>query len=133
MERSICPLAGKVLGRYHQDYDGRIHNGRETVTRMGRELSLVLLGAGILTAGYFMAPSRDEELETKADELAAEEIGEDKEETHRRHRSHLPLLLFVHSRGYAGAGTGPTARASSPAVKQGGFGATGRAFGGARG
>ena len=103
------------------------------MTRMGRELSLVLVGAGILTAGYFIAPSRDEELENKADDLAAERVGESEEErTHRRH-SHIPLLLFVHSRGYAGAGTGPTARASSPSVRKGGFGATGRAFGGATG
>lgn len=103
------------------------------MTRMGRELSLVLVGAGILTAGYFIAPAREEELAAKEDELAADRVGESEEErTHRRH-GHLPLLLFVHSRGYAGAGTSATSRASSPNVKRGGFGATGRAFGGATG
>ena len=40
------------------------------MTRMSKEFCLVLLGTGILTAGYFTAPSPDEEMEKKAEEQA---------------------------------------------------------------
>lgn len=92
------------------------------VTRMSREFSLVLLGAGILTAGYFAAPSPDEEVEKKAEEQAARRTGH----THYR-GGHM--LLFVHSSGYAGAGTAP-GKAASPTVSRSGFGGSGRAMGG---
>ena len=83
-------------------------------------------GPGILTAGYFVAPSPDEELEKKADEQAAQRVGH-RDTAHRRHMG-IPLFLFVHSRGYAGwrparspaMPTSPTAAA---------FGGTGRAIG----
>ena len=38
------------------------------MTRMSREFSLVLLGAGLLTAGYFMWPEKD--FEKRAEEQA---------------------------------------------------------------
>lgn len=94
------------------------------MTRMSREFSLVLLGAGILTAGYFVAPSRDEELEKKADEQAARQVGH--RDTHHRSHMGIPLLLFVHSRGFAG----PSARSPAmPSTNRGGIGGTGRAMG----
>jgi len=88
------------------------------MTRMSREFSLVLLGAGILTAGYFAAPSRDEELEKKADEQAAQRVGHDKDTYHRHHGG--GMFLFLHTAGYAG---GNSARPhSSPSTTRGGFG-----------
>jgi hypothetical protein len=94
------------------------------MTRMSREFSLVLLGAGILTAGYFAAPSRDEELEKKADEQAAKQVGH-RDTTHRRHMG-IPLILFVHSPGYAGSSTRSPAM---PSTNRGGIGGTGRSMG----
>lgn len=94
------------------------------MTRMSREFSLVLLGAGILTAGYFAAPSRDEELEQKADEQAAKQVGH-RDTAHRRHMG-IPLLLFVHSRGFAGPSTRSPAM---PSTNRGGIGGTGRSMG----
>jgi hypothetical protein len=94
------------------------------MTRMSREFSLVLLGAGILTAGYFAAPSREEELEQKADEQAARQVGH-KDTTHYR-RTGIPLILFVHSPGYAGPSTRSPAM---PSTNRGGIGGTGRAMG----
>jgi hypothetical protein len=88
---------------------------------MSREFSLVLLGAGILTAGYFAAPSPDEEVEKKAEEQAARRTGH----THYR-GGHF---FFVHSMGYAGAGTAP-GKAAAPTVSRSGFGGVGRAMGG---
>ena len=86
------------------------------MTRMSREFSLVLLGAGILTAGYFAAPSREDELEKKADEQAAKRVGHTDRTYHRSHG----MFIFLHSPGYAG---GSSARpASSPSVTRGGFG-----------
>ncbi len=92
------------------------------MTRMGREFSLVLLGAGILTAGYFAAPSPDEELEKKAEEHAARRIGH----TSYHHRAGVPLVFFVHGPGYAGSSVRSPAM---PSVNRGGFGGIGRAVG----
>ena len=93
------------------------------MTRMSREFSLVLLGAGILTAGYFAAPSREEELEKKAEEQAAKQVGE-KETRYRR--TGVPLILFVHSSSYAGATNRSPAM---PNTNRGGLGGTGRSMG----
>ena len=95
------------------------------MTRMSREFSLVLLGAGILTAGYFAAPSPDEELQKKADEQAARRVGHDT--TRHHYRTGVPLILFLHSPGYAGgSSTRPNAM---PSVNKGGIGGMGRSHG----
>ncbi len=94
------------------------------MTRMSREFSLVLLGAGILTAGYFAAPSPEDELERKADEQAARRVGHTTT-THRR--SGGPLVLFVHGPGYAGSGY--SRAPAMPSVSRGGIGGIGRAMG----
>jgi hypothetical protein len=96
---------------------------------MSREFSLVLLGAGILTAGYFMAPSPEDELEKKAEEQAAERVYANNE-----HRSHvrggfLPLLLWVHSPAFTGGAAGGKSPAMS-SVSRGGFGGIGKAAAG---
>jgi hypothetical protein len=96
------------------------------MSRMSREFSLVLLGAGVLTAGYFAAPSPDEELEKKADEQAARQVHSSG--SHTTHRSHIGFmpLIWVHSPGYVGSAGGgrPTAMTS---VSRGGFGGIGHA------
>jgi hypothetical protein len=43
------------------------------MTRMSREFSLVLLGAGLLTAGYFLWPEQD--FEKRAEEQARQRVG----------------------------------------------------------
>ena len=93
------------------------------MTRMSREFSLVLLGAGILTAGYFAAPSPEDELEKKAEEQAARRVGH----TTTTYRRGVPLILFVHGPGYAGSAS-PRATAQ-PSVNRGGLGGMGRAMG----
>lgn len=85
------------------------------MARMSREFSLVLLGAGILTAGYFYF-REDDKLFAKEEEQTREQVAG------RRHY-HGPLI-FIHG-GYAGG------RASSPAmasnVSRGGIGRIGAA------
>ena len=93
------------------------------VTRMSREFSLVLLGAGILGAGYFAAPSPDEELEKKAEEQAAQRVHAQGSSGHRMH-GHIPLLLWVHSPRFAGGATGGRSPAMG-GVARGGFGGIG--------
>ena len=89
---------------------------------MSREFTLVLLGASVLTAGYFAAPSPDEELEKKADEQAARQVQSDT--TRTTHRVGYLPVVWVHSPGYVGsAGVGrPTAMTT---VSRGGFGGIG--------
>lgn len=93
------------------------------MTRMSKEFSLVLLGAGVLTAGYFMVPSAEEEMEVKAEEQAAHRTGHT---TH--HRMHgVPLLLWLHSPAYAGSPNGRPAAYSSTS-RAGGFGSIGKSM-----
>ena len=97
------------------------------MSRMSREFGLVLLGSGILSAGYFTAPSPEEEMEKKADEQAAQRTGHSSH--HRSHVGIVPLFLFVHSPAYAGNKMGRPS-AYSPTTRAGGFGGAGRAMSG---
>ncbi len=101
------------------------------MTRMSREFSLVLLGSGILTAGYFLAPSPEADLEQKANELAAERVGggtRDSNGTYRYHPGYM--LFFMHSSGYTGGAAGGRSAAVSGPVSRGGFGGVGRSAAG---
>jgi hypothetical protein len=83
------------------------------MTRMSREFSLVLLGAGLLTAGYFMWPEQD--FEKRAEEQARNRVGG---------RSHVGGILFI---GHFG-GSSSVSGARSPAmasVSKGGLGSIG--------
>jgi hypothetical protein len=93
------------------------------MTRMSKEFSLVLLGAGILTAGYFLAPTAEEEMEVKAEEQAAHRTGH----TNYRHYHGGGMFIWLHSPGYAGTTTGRPA-AYSATSRAGGFGSVGRSF-----
>ncbi|MBA4189570.1 MAG: hypothetical protein C0467_16415 [Planctomycetaceae bacterium] len=84
------------------------------MTRMSREFSLVLLGTGLLTAGYFAWPEPD--FEKRADEQAARRTGS------RTGGSHL---IFI---GHYGGGSGTVSGSRSAAfasVSKGGLGSIG--------
>ena len=72
------------------------------MTRMSREFSLVLLGAGLLTAGYFM-PGPEKDFEKKADEQAEKRVG-------GRPRTTGGTFIFIGHFGGGGA-TAPAAAA----------------------
>ena len=95
------------------------------MSRMGKEFGLVLLGSGILSAGYFTAPSPEEEMEKKSVEQAAQRTGHN----NSSHYHGGGFFLFVHSPAYAGSNTGRPS-AYSPTARSGGFGTVGRAFSG---
>jgi hypothetical protein len=82
---------------------------------MSREFSLVLLGAGVLTAGYFMWPEQD--FEKRADEQAANRVG-----GNGQRRSGGGTLIFIHSStSHSVAGRSP----AMASVSRGGFGVSG--------
>lgn len=87
------------------------------MARMSREFSLVLLGAGILTAGYFYY--------REDDKLFAKEEEQTRQQVNGRQGHYHGGLIFIHGGGYAGG------RASSPAmasnVSRGGIGRIGAA------
>lgn len=86
------------------------------MARMSREFSLVLLGAGVLTAGYFWF-SEEEKLFAKEKE---EEQKRQQVSSHRGH-SHPGMFIFMHTGSYAGRGS----PASPSGVARGGFGGIG--------
>jgi len=84
------------------------------MTRMSREFSLVLVGAGLLTAGYFMWPEKD--FEKRAEEQAQNRVG--------GRRTHGGGFIFI---GHFG-GSSSVSGGRSPAmasVSKGGFGSIG--------
>ncbi len=97
------------------------------MARMTREFSLVLVGSGILTAGYFLYP--EEDLQAKQDEKAAQQVAGN----NHHHRTHYygPGFIWLHT-GYAAGYSGSTSRpvAMGGNVSRGGFGGIGRASAG---
>ena len=85
------------------------------MSRMSREFSLVLVGAGILTAGYFAWPEQD--FEKKTEEQARQRVGG------RSHGGGM-FLMFVHSGGGSYSKTGG-ARAATMGSTSRGFGSVG--------
>ena len=86
------------------------------MARMSREFSLVLLGAGLLTAGYFLWPSDDARA---ADQTA--DAGGGNGDGSRHSRSYRPGFFFlVTSRSYTSTRT-----ATTSTVSRGGFGRVG--------
>ena len=92
------------------------------MSRMSREFSLVLVGAGILTTGYFMWP--EDTYEKRAVDRAAGRVG-------GRTHGGGGMLLFVHSGGGSYSTTG--SRGASMGRTSGGFGARGAAISGGGG
>jgi hypothetical protein len=95
------------------------------MTRMSREFSLVLLGAGLLTAGYFVWPENN--FDQEADKQAEKRVG-------GRPRSGGGFIFIGHFGG--GGGATSTTGGRSPAmasVSKGGFGSIGGRVGGGGG
>ena len=99
------------------------------MSRMSREFSLVLLGSGILTAGYFTAPSPEDAMEKKQDEQANGRVGGQQNGSHG-YRPGGMMFLFIHSPYYGGGTTNGRPAAYSPTTRAGGLGGAGRAFSG---
>jgi hypothetical protein len=88
------------------------------MARMSREFSLVLLGSGLLTAGYFLWP--DDDPAKKAEEQLAK--GNAPAGHHTRYYGSHVYILPGSYRGSSPVTSGVTSR--------GGFGTIGRAFSG---
>jgi hypothetical protein len=88
------------------------------MTRMTREFSLVLVGASILTAGYYLWPEQD--FDKRTEEKVRARVGGGS--------SHGHVLVWIHGgRGYSSAGR---TSASVASFGRGGFGSIGGRVGG---
>jgi hypothetical protein len=83
---------------------------------MTRELSLVLLGSGILSAGYFLFQD-NEDLAAKEEDQMRQQVG-----TSNGHRYGGTMFIYYHG-GYSSARTSPALGGS---VASRGFGGIGR-------
>jgi hypothetical protein len=95
------------------------------MTRMSREFSLVLLGSGLLTAGYFMWP--EEDIQKRADEQAHNRLGGN------GHRTHHGGFIFIGHFGSSGSMTGTGRSPAMANVSRGGLGSTGARVSGGSG
>ncbi len=95
------------------------------MSRMSKEFGLVLLGAGVLTAGYFTLPAGEDEMEAKAEEQAATRTGHHSGSHYRTGG----MFIWIHSPGYAGTSSGRPMAYSSTS-RAGGFGGVGRSISG---
>jgi hypothetical protein len=86
--------------------------------RMSREFNLVLLGAGLLTAGYFLWPSDD----ARANDAVADAGGDNNGGGGSR-RGRTTAFFIISSRSYTS-----TRGATTTAVSRGGFGGVGSRF-----
>src|SRR5688500_17711829 len=96
------------------------------MARMTREFSLVLVGSGILTAGYFLYP--DDDVEAKQQAQVQQQVA-GKNENNSGHRRHYgPGFIWIHTgawgAGSPASGARPTAMGGN--VSRGGFGNIGR-------
>lgn len=87
------------------------------MTRMSREFSLVLLGSGILTAGYFLASDSEKDLQAKEEQQAQQQLSGHSGSGH----FYRNVLIYHYLSG--GSMRSP---ASAAGVSRGGFGSIGR-------
>ena len=95
------------------------------MTRMTREFSLVLLGAGLLTTGYFVYDG-DDAVAKEADKRAENRVGGNNNGARRSGGG----FIFI---GHFGGGSSSVSGGRSPAmasVSKGGFGSIGGRVGG---
>jgi hypothetical protein len=88
---------------------------------MSREFTLVLLGAGLLTTGYFLWPEQD--FEKRSEEQTRKRVGGNATRT-------TTGFIFI---GHVGGGSSTVSGGRSPAmasVSKGGFGSIGGRVGG---
>jgi|SRR5262245_12105807 len=92
------------------------------MARMTREFSLVLVGSGILTAGYFLYPEDDIEARQK-EQVEQQLAGNNNQNDHRRHRT---TFIWIHTGAWGPAGVASRPVAMGGATSRGGFGSIGR-------
>ena len=92
------------------------------MARMSREFQLVLLGAGILTAGSFLWP--DPSIIDVAENKANDPDGGNNSSGRR---GRIGYVMFLHTRS---SPSRTMLRSSSPSVSRGGFGSSGARFSG---
>lgn len=90
------------------------------MARMSTELTVVLVGSSLLTAGYFYYRNDDPAADTFAADTQAS--------ASQHHRSHvhpmfLPMMMMMRS-GYSSNRTSGLANRSSGSISRGGFGST---------
>ena len=97
------------------------------MARMTREFSLVLVGSGVLTAGYFLYP--EEDLEAKQNEQAQQQLAGNNGNGNGNHghRAYRPGFIWIHTGAWGyGGGYGSRAPAMGGHISRGGFGGIGR-------
>jgi hypothetical protein len=93
--------------------------------RMTREFSLVLVGSGILTAGYFLYP--DDDLEAKQQEQVQQQLAGNNNQNNQGHRRSHVGFIWIHTGAWGPAGTaGRPVAMGGGSVSRGGFGNIGR-------
>ena len=99
------------------------------MARMTRELSLVLVGSGILTAGYFLYPEDD--LEAKQKEQVGQQVAGNANGDNNGTRRHGGGFIWIHTGAWAGSSAASGGRpAAMGGVARGGFGGIGHASAG---
>ena len=99
------------------------------MARMSREFSLVLLGAGVLTAGYFLWP--EEDLHAKAEREAEQQVaGNNANGTHRTHHGGMFIFMPMGGGRSWSSSTGGRSPAMASVSRGGGFGSFGHAASG---
>lgn len=96
------------------------------MARMTREFSLVLVGSGILTAGYFLYP--DDDLEAKQKEQVQQQVAGNNNNNNGHRRTHGPGFIWIHTGAWGASSPASGARpvAMGGNVSRGGFGSIGR-------
>lgn len=95
------------------------------MARMTREFSLVLVGSGILTTGYFLYP--EEDLEAKQKEQVEQQLAGNNENKQQHTRHYHTGFIWIPTGAWSrgGYGSRPPAMGGGH-VARGGFGGIGR-------
>ena len=97
------------------------------MARMTREFSLVLVGSGILTTGYFLYP--EEDLEAKQQEQVQQQLAGNNQQNNNGHRHYRPGFIWIYTGAFASHHGGSSSRPAAMGgghVSRGGFGGIGR-------
>jgi hypothetical protein len=98
---------------------------------MTREFSLVLVGSGILTAGYFLYPEDD--IEARQKEQVQQQLAGNQNNNNnngeQRTRRYGGTFIWIHTGAWSSPGSRPAAMGGN--VSRGGFGSIGRGSAGA--
>lgn len=93
------------------------------MARMTRELSLVLVGSSILTAGYFLYP--EEDLEAKQQQQVAQQVAGNNHHHGTSTHRHVGFI-WIPTGAFSGGGSASRPVAMGSNISRGGFGSIGR-------